>query len=187
MTDRIRRIAPNPPGRRWGEKTREYVGCIRELVQIGDVFAYALGCELCGIDLQGADEHLRDSIKAHALEYGIVLEAVPGVGYQRLSEPGKVDKGHSDLHRVHRKVRRLQAEQATVQVTALSDLDRHRYMVNLSIAGSVSQHTEPRYLRQLAERREMPALPVPFDLEAHKDVFTRTPRTPGRRAPDAPA
>lgn len=172
MRSHVKRIAPNPPGRRWGEKTREYVGCIRDLVQIGDVFTYAMGRELCGIDLQGDEEHLRDSVRFHALEYGIVLEAVPGVGYQRLSEPGKVDKGHSDLQRVYRKAGRTLAEQATVAVADLSELDRYRYLVNMSVLGMVQEQTAPRRLRQLADRREMPALP-PFDVEAHKDLFKR--------------
>jgi hypothetical protein len=172
MADPIRRISPNPPARRWGWKTRQIVDCIRDLVAIGEVFSYAMCLDLCGIDLQ-REEHLRESVKLLALDYDIVLEAVPGVGYQRLSEPAKVDKGDSDFQRIYRKARRIQAEQATVEVLQLSDLDRHRYLSQQTLAGCLTLWTDPRVRRALPQAPEPPALPVPFDFAAHKDLFTR--------------
>lgn len=172
MTEPIQRISPNPAGRRWGAKTRQVVDVIRELVEVGDVFTYALCRDLCGIDLQ-QEAHLRESVKLLALEYDIVLEAVPGVGYQRLSEPGKVEKSDSDFQRIHRKVRRIQAEQATVDTRHLTPLETHRYLSQQTLAGCLGLWTDPRTRRALPQAAEPPALPVPFDYEAHKDLFRR--------------
>jgi hypothetical protein len=174
MTDRIRRIDPNPSGRRWGQKTRDIVTVIRDLVAIGDIFTYAMCQDLCGSDLQ-QEGHLRESVRLCCMEYGIVLDPVPGVGSQRLSEPGKVDRTEGKIKSQHRAARRSLAEQTTVDMQHLSELDRHRYLVHQSILGHVSMHTDPQRLHELVERREVPALPVPFDIEAHKDVFRRKP------------
>lgn len=172
MTAPIKRISPNPPARRWGEKTRQIVDVIRELVEIGDVLTYAMSRDLCGIDLQH-EEHLRESVKRCALEYDIVLEAVPGVGYQRLSEPGKVEKSDSDFQRIHRKVRRIQAEQATVDTRQLSPLETHRYLSQQTLSGCLGLWTDPRVRRALPQAPEPLGLPVPFDVAAHQDLFTR--------------
>lgn len=172
MAETIKRISPNPTARRWGWKTRQLFDCIRELVAIGDIFTYQMGIDLCGIDLR-REEHLRESVKLLALEYDIVLEAVPGVGYQRLSEPGKVEKSDSDFQRIHRKVRRIQAEQATVDTQQLSPLEQHRYLSQQTLAGCLGLWTDPRVRRALPQAPEPLPLPVPFDLDAHKDLFRR--------------
>lgn len=172
----IKRISPNPPGRKWGEKTRQIIDVVRELVQVGDILTYAMIRDLCGFDLQGAEDYLRGSIKTHALEYDMVLEAVPGVGYQRLSEPAKVDKSDSDFQRVHRATRRIQAEQATVDERQLSPLEKHRYLSQQTLAACLTLWTDVKVRRALPQATETPALPVPFDVEAHKDLFTRKQR-----------
>lgn len=173
MAAPLKRISANPPGRKWGEKTRQIVDVVRERVQVGDILTYAMVTDLCGFDLQGPDDYLRSSMKTHALEYDIVLEAVPGVGYQRLSEPAKVDKSDSDFQRVHRATRRIQAEQATVDTRHLSPLETHRYLSQQTLAACLTLWTDPRVRRALPQAPTPPGLPVPFDVEAHKDLFKR--------------
>jgi hypothetical protein len=169
----LRRISPNPPARRYGWETRQIVDVVRELVQVGDIMTYAMIQELCGIDLQQR-RHLIGSIKRCAMEeYNIVLDAIPGVGYERLSEPGKVARIDADTQRLHRATGRIQAIQKAVDATALSPLEHHQYLCQQTLIGCLHLWTDPQVRRALPAAPTTAALPVPFDVEAHKDLFKR--------------
>jgi hypothetical protein len=169
----LRRISPNPPARRYHWETRQVVDVLRELVQVGDVMTYAMIKELCGIDLQQR-RHLIGSVKRCALEeYNIVLDPLPGVGYERLSEPGKVARIDADTHRLHRATTRIQAIQKAVDMTELTPLEQHQYLCQQTLLGCLHLWTDPQVRRALPVAPETALLPVPFDVAAHQNLFTR--------------
>lgn len=173
MADPIRRISPNPPKRRVSWEVRQVVDILRELVQVGEILTYEMVHDLCGIDLTKR-RHLIKSIQTFAREeYDIVLWVLPTVGYERLSEPRKLAKNEANFQRMHNLGTRIAAEIATVDVMHLTPLEKHRYLAQQTLAACTTLWTDPRTRRALPQSNETPALPVPFDYEAHKDLFTR--------------
>lgn len=172
MSDRIKRIAANPPGHHYGPDVRQVVQVVVDLVNVGDVLTYRMVQDLCGIDMQ-RKRHLVGSIKTMARDrYGIELRVIPGLGYERLSEPEKVNYIDDNIGVVHRKTIKIADMQKAVDMAALSPMETQRYLAYQSINAGLLLWSHPQVRQQLPSHPE--AVRLPFNVDSHKDLWTRS-------------
>lgn len=155
---------------RAGLEARE-IAALFGAVEIGEVLIYDDILAITGIDLRQKD-YLIPTIKDLAYdEYQIILKPHPGIGYERLSESGKVDFAESKLQAAHRASLRTAKVFRAVDHEQLSPLQQHRKMALESLNASLTLFTHHEQRQAYIQgKTELPALPA-FDATIHTDLF----------------
>ena len=145
-----------------------------------DQVTYAELTALVGVDVQERRDLLDTARKGLRQEYGMVFGGGTGVGLVCLDSPGMVGWSEGRLQRLHRASGRVQQVLDCVQPEGLTPIEKHRWLAQCSITASVALFTHPKTITQLAQGQPPPALP--FNVEAHQDLF-RVPPPPAAPRP----
>ncbi len=145
-------------------------------MDVGHYVSYAALDALTGLrDVQTTYRYLMDQARAIVFaETGKLFEPTPDhQGLLCLSSSGKVGHLNKQIERQHRAAHRNLKKGHTVNLEELTPLEKHCYLAQQTIFGTLLVVTHPKTLTQLAEGKPPPALP--WDAAAHKDAFRRPP------------
>jgi hypothetical protein len=133
--------------------------------------SYADLSALIGVDVQERRDLLSTARNLVRKEHGIVYDVVQNQGLVRLTNPGII--GHVDgrLGRLQRATHRTKGILDCVQPEGLNALEKHRWLAQQSVVGSVAILTHPKTVTGLAQGDAPPQLP--FALATHAEVFKR--------------
>ena len=131
-----------------------------EAMAVEEVIAYPDFTALIGEDVR-AVMHLLSSARHRArVSAGIVTAAIPGVGIQRLSDPGILGLASGRTKHIGRTSLRALRELGHVEFAALSDDDKKRHNMFASMHGVVRQLSRPATMKKLEGAVSMERQPL---------------------------